>query len=71
MRIFKQRPEDRPSLEPGITDYEAFLNEVSLRGEFARKLAADTSLSDADKKRIAALGFKALAGNLREDIKVR
>ena len=25
MRIFKQRPEDRPSLEPGITDYEAFL----------------------------------------------
>ena len=52
-------------------DYEAFLNEVSLRGEFARKLAADTSLSDADKKRIAALGFKALAGNLREDIKVR
>ena len=52
-------------------DYEGFLNEISLRGEFARKLEADPDLSDADRKRIAALGFKALSGNLREDIKVR
>lgn len=39
-----------------------FLNDLSLKGEFVRSVYADTSLDEADKRKIASLGLKALEG---------
>ena len=46
-----------PLIEP-----KKYENDLSLKGEFVRGVYANTELSEEDKKRIVALGLKALEG---------
>ena len=46
-----------PLIEP-----KKYQNDLSLKGEFVRGVYANTELSEEDKKRIVALGLKALEG---------
>lgn len=43
-------------------------SDVSLRGEFVRRVLDDTSLSEEDKQRVLAYGLRALEGEMPEDI---
>ncbi len=52
----KLRDESRLLLRP-----EEFQNDISLRGEFFRRVMA-SSLGDAEKERVIACGFRALSG---------
>lgn len=43
-------------------DYNQYLNDLSLKGEFIRTLIDSEAINDADKKEIASLGLKLLEG---------
>lgn len=43
-------------------NYEKYRNDISLKGEFVRKIEADTSLGDEEKTKIILTGLRALAG---------
>ncbi len=45
-----------------VIDYNQYINDLSLKGEFVRTLMADESINDADKKEITSLGLKLLEG---------
>ena len=47
---------------------DRYRNDVSLRGEFVRRVYSDTSLSDEDKERVLSFGLRALEGEMPEDI---
>ena len=46
----------------GEVDYEAFANDVSLKGEFVRNVMKDTKLPDEAKAMVARCGICALKG---------
>jgi DNA repair exonuclease SbcCD nuclease subunit len=46
---------------------DRFRNDVSLRGEFVRRVLGNTTLSEEDKERVLAFGLRALEGELPED----
>ena len=62
-RFFHCRVKDRTVLSIDDSDIE---NELSLKGEFVRKVLA-SSLPDADKKRIIRQGLRALDGEEVEE----
>lgn len=43
-------------------DYNSFLNDMSLKGEFMRTVMSNSNYSDEEKAEIVRLGFKALKG---------
>ena len=47
---------------------DRYRNDVSLRGEFVRRVYGDTTLSDEDKERVLSFGLRALEGEMPEDI---
>ena len=44
------------------------VGDVSLRGEFVRRVLSDASLSEEDKQRVLSYGLRALDGEMPEDI---
>ena len=46
---------------------DRFRNDVSLRGEFVRRVLSHPSLTEEDKERILSFGLRALEGELPED----
>ncbi len=47
---------------------DRYRNDVSLRGEFVRRVYADTTLSEEDKERVLSFGLRALEGEMPEDV---
>ncbi len=43
-------------------DYSAYLNDISLRGEFIRLIIGESTLSDKEKRDILSYGYQALSG---------
>lgn len=49
-------------------DIDSYKNDISLKGEFVRTLLADNTLSEDEKNKLLAMGFRAFTGgNLDED----
>ena len=46
---------------------DRFRNDISLRGEFVRRVLSNTDLSEEDKERVLAFGMRALEGEMPED----
>ena len=46
---------------------DRFRNDISLRGEFVRRVLNDRELSEEDKERVLTFGLRALEGELPED----
>ncbi len=46
---------------------DRFRNDISLRGEFVRRVLSNTELSEEDKERVLAFGLRALEGEMPED----
>ena len=46
---------------------DRYRNDISLRGEFVRRVLRDTSLSEEDRERVLSFGLRALEGELPEE----
>ena len=47
---------------------DRYRNDVSLRGEFVRRVYSDPTLSEEDRERVLSFGLRALEGEMPEDI---
>lgn len=47
---------------------DRFRNDISLRGEFVRRVLGNPNLSEEDKERVLSFGLRALAGEMPEDV---
>ena len=47
---------------------DRYRNDVSLRGEFVRRVYSDPTLSEEDRERVLSFGLRALEGEMHEDI---
>ncbi len=63
-RLFFARVKDSIRLRLRADRYR---NDISLRGEFVRRVLRDTSLSEEDRERVLAFGLRALEGELPEE----